>query len=115
MQQELKIQELWEKQLAKLKMHHYHILYWSAQAEVMGKRYNMTNVFDDLKAVGTTRTKQSAVSYVEMLDALCLIEIRDESNRKNLYITEYGEKALELEVQQKTYKLEGSAYLGGKK
>ena len=108
-------QKLLEKQFSKLKRHHYLILYWAAQAEVAGKKYNITNVFDDLKAVGATRTKQNAVSYVEVLDALCLIEVREESNRKNLYITEYGEQALEQQARRQTYQLEGSAFLGGKK
>ena len=115
MSKELDLENLWKRQIGKLKRHHYLILYWTAQAEVANKKYNITNVFDDLKAGGLTRTKQNAVSYVDVLDALCLIEVKEESNRKNLYITSYGEHALEQQARMNRYKLEGSSYLGGKK
>ena len=107
-------EELWKRQLAMLKRAHYLILYWAAQAEVMGKPYNITNVFDDLKSAKETRTKQKAVCYVETLEALCLIEVKEESNKKNIYITEAGEKALELQARQKRFKLVSSTFLGGK-
>ena len=106
--------DLWKKQLGRLKRPHFLILYWAAQAEVMHRKYNITNAFDDLKTVGETRTKQNAVCFVETLEALCLIDVREQSNRKNIYITEVGEKALEMQARQQTYKLVGSTFLGGK-
>ncbi len=106
--------DLWKKQLERLKRSHFLILYWAAQAEVMHRKYNITNAFDDLKSAGETRTKQSAVCFVETLEILCLVEIREESNRKNIYITEAGEKALEMQARQQTHKLVGSTFLGGK-
>jgi len=105
---------LFEKQLQKIKRHHFLILYWAAEAEVLGEKYNITNVFDDLKMASITRTKQNAMSYVEVLDALCLIEIKEESNRKNIYLSEYGETALEKLVKKNSYKIEASNHLGGK-
>ena len=109
------MEELFSKQLEKIKRHHFLILYWAAEAEVDGVRYNITNVFDDLKMIGVTRTKQSAMSYVEVLDALCLVDVREESNRKNIYISEYGEKALEELVKNRSFEVEKSNFLGGKK
>ncbi len=111
---EFSTEALWERQLGKLKRAHYLILYWAAQAEVMNKKYNITNVFDDLKSAQETRTKQNAVCYVETLEILGLIEVKEESNRKNIYITEAGEIALEQQARQKKYKLVGSTFLGGK-
>jgi hypothetical protein len=109
------MKDLFEEQLKKLKRHHFLILYWAAEAEVNGVRYNITNVFDDLKMAGITRTKQSAVSYVETLDALCLITVKEESNRKNIYLSSYGETALEKLVTEKSFEILKSNYLGGKK
>ena len=109
------MEELFSKQLEKIKRHHFLILYWAAEAEVGRVKYNITNVFDDLKMIGVTRTKQSAMSYVEVLDALCLVEVREESNRKNIYISEYGEKALEELVKSRSFEVEKSNFLGGKK
>ena len=107
------MEKLFEEQLKKLKKHHFLILYWSAEAEVGKVKYNITNVFDDLKAQGITRTKQSAMSYIDVLEGLCFIEIKEERNRKNIYISEYGEVALERLVSDKLFKLEKSIYLGG--
>ena len=109
------MEELFLKQLDKIKRHHFLILYWAAEAEVRGVKYNITNVFDDLKMIGVTRTKQSAMAYVEVLDALCLVNVREESNRKNIYISEYGEKALEELVKNRSFEVEKSNFLGGKK
>ena len=59
------IQELYDRQIEGLDYQHFLILYWTAVAEDKKARYNITNVFDDLKSADVTRTKQSAVSYVE--------------------------------------------------
>ena len=111
--------KLFESQLDKLKKHHFLILYWAAEAEVDKIKYNITNVFDDLKAHGITRTKQSAMSYIDVLSALCFIEVKEESNRKNIYLSKYGEMALERVVANDLFKLEKSIYLsqytGGKR
>jgi len=47
-----------------------------------------------LKHAGITRTKQTAVAVVESVRSLCFIEIKDERNRKNIYITKWGAQAL---------------------
>jgi hypothetical protein len=107
------MEKLFEEQVNKLKKHHYLILYWAAEAEVTKSKYNITNVFDDLKALGITRTKQSAMSYIDVLEALCFIDVKEERNRKNIYISEYGETALEKLVSEKQFKIEKSTYLGG--
>jgi hypothetical protein len=107
------MEKLFEEQVSKLKKHHYLILYWAAEAEVAKRKYNITNVFDDLKALGITRTKQSAVSYIDVLEALCFIDVKEERNRKNIYISSYGETALEKLVSEKQFKIEKSTYLGG--
>ena len=103
--------ELFEKQIYNLKEVHFHILYWSALAEGKSKGYNITNIFDDLKFIGLTRTKQSAVSFVESLGALCFIGINAESNRKNVFITKYGAKALELLISKNSYQIKKSMFL----
>ena len=107
--------ELFKNQLDKVKRHHFLILYWAAEAEVNGRKYNITNIFDDLKYIGITRTKQNAMAYVEVLDALCFIDVKEERNRKNVYLSEYGEKALEELVKNKSFELEKSNFLGGEK
>ena len=88
------IEELYRKQIEGLEHQHFLILYWSMVAEDKRSAYNITNVFDDLKISGVTRTKQSAVSYVETLKYLQFIDLREEKNRKSLYLTEHGAKAL---------------------
>lgn len=105
------MENLIEVQIAQLEEAHYHILYWVAIGEDKKLKYNFTNVFDDLKQQGITRTKQNAITYVHMLKVLCFIEIREESNRKNLYITHYGAKALQKISKQKKYKKLKSNYL----
>ena len=107
------MEKLFEEQIRKLKKHLYLILYWAAEAEVAKLKYNITNVFDDLKALGITRTKQSAMSYIDVLEALCFIDVKEERNRKNIYISEYGETALERVVSRKQFNIEKSTYLGG--
>lgn len=91
------------------------ILYWAADAEVKGVRYNITNAFDDLKDLGITRTKQSVMAYVESLYLLCFIEVRDERNRKNVYLSEAGARALEDLVKSGNFKVKRSRFLEGVK
>ena len=109
----MSMNELFEKQISKLQSAHFLVLYWTTVAEDKTMKYNITNVFDDLKSLKVTRTKQSAVAYVETLKALCFIEVREESNRKNLYLTNYGAQALEKLIISKKYKPEKSSYLEG--
>ena len=80
-------------------------------AEGKKQKYNITNVFDDLKFIGATRTKQSAVSYVESLVSLCFLGVGEESNRKNIYITKHGAKALEFLISKKVYQIKKSMFL----
>ncbi len=92
---------------------HFLVLLWAAQAEDRRAKFNITNCFDDLKFHRITRTKQSAVSIVEDLSALCFVMPRDEGNRRNLYITPYGAKALEQLVLQQKFTPRTSAFLEG--
>ena len=62
--------ELFDKQVASLENAHFQVLYWTTVAEDKEIRYNITNVFDDLKNLKITRTKQSAVAYIDTLKAL---------------------------------------------
>ena len=87
------------------------VLYWCARAEDRKRAYNITNCFDDLKHLGITRTKQTAVSVVEALDALRFITIQGAGNRKNITITPYGAKALETLVLQQAFQLRQSSFL----
>jgi hypothetical protein len=103
--------KLFNRQVDQLQDAHFNILYWATLAEGQEMRYNLTNVFDDLKGLKITRTKQSAMAFVEMLRALCFIEVRDESNRKNLYITEFGGQALEKLIVEQNFKVKTSSYL----
>jgi len=102
---------LFEEQVLRLQESHFLILYWATQSEGRGHKYNITNAFDDLKLAGLTRTKQTAVSSVFALLTLCFIDIRDEHNRKNIYITRYGARALEMMVKRNLFKAQASAYL----
>ena len=102
---------LFEEQVQRLQESQFLILYWAAQSEGRDVKYNITNAFDDLKLAGLTRTKQTAVSVVFALLALCFIDIRDEHNRKNIYITRHGAKALEMMVRGNVFKPRASAYL----
>lgn len=103
--------ELFQLQVSRLGYGHYLILYWSAQSEGMNVKYNITNCFDDLKHCGVTRTKQTAVGVVETLYVLGYVDIKDERNRKNIYITKWGAKALEQLVIGNQYKTQSSLYL----
>ncbi len=103
--------QLFEDQLARLKEHHFLILFWAAEAEVKGVKYNITNAFDDLKDVGVTRTKQSVMGYVESLRTLCFIDLREERNRKNIYLAEHGAEALEALVKSSSFKTKKSRFM----
>ena len=103
--------ELFEEQCSMLKEPHFLILYWTAKAEEKGVKYNITNIFDDLKYIGATRTKQSAVSFVDSLYSLCLVGISGEGNRKNLYISKHGAKALEYLLSNTNFKPKKSLFL----
>ncbi len=104
---------LFREQVGHLKESHFLVLYWAAQAEDKTEKYNITNGFDDLKAAGITRTKQNAMAVVEALEVLRFINVRDEGNRKNIYITENGAKALEILVLQRAFGVKKSTFLEG--
>lgn len=104
---------LFEQQIDHLHETHFLVLYWVAQAEDRGVPYNITNSFDDLKFHRITRTKQNAVAVVDALRALCFLTAREEGNRRNLYITEHGAKALEKLVLEQRFTLRHSAFLEG--
>ena len=103
--------ELFEHQLSRLGEEHFLALLWAAMGEDRQVKYNITNLFDDLKHGGITRTKQTAVAIVESLRILCLIDVRDERNRKNIYITGFGAKALEKLITTGRFVKKTSAYL----
>ncbi len=103
--------KLFREQVGGLLEAHFLILYWAALAEDRKRRYNITNCFDDLKAQTITRTKQTATALVEALQALRFLDIRDEGNRKNVYITPYGAKALESMILNQTYSPQKSQFL----
>ena len=103
--------DLLRDQLDRLGEGHFLILCWCSLGEGKSVKYNITNCFDDLKHAGITRTKQTAVSLVETLWALCYIDIREERNRKNIYITSHGAKALEQLITSKRFKAKSSSYL----
>ncbi len=102
---------LFNDQVNRLQHHHFLILYWSALSEGKEVRYNITNAFDDLKFQHITRTKQTAVSHIEALNLLGFIELKDESNRKNIYITQFGAKALQTLAESKRFKTKKSLFL----
>jgi hypothetical protein len=86
--------DLFMQQLSRLGEEHFLVLLWAAMSADKQKKYNITNCFDDLKAGGITRTKQTAVAVVEAMKLLCLIDVKDERNRKNIYLTNFGGQAL---------------------
>lgn len=104
---------LFDEQVRHLDEDHFLVLYWAAQSEGAGLRYNITNCFDDLKFSGLTRTKQTAMATVAALDALRFVELRDEGNRKNIYITTHGAKALRQLVLEKAFSPKPSLHLKG--
>ena len=103
--------ELFRQQVSRLDYAHALVLYWCAQSEDKNIKYNITNCFDDLKSCGVTRTKQTAVAVIETLYALSFVDIRDERNRKNLYISSWGAKELQQMVLNETYVMRKSTYL----
>jgi hypothetical protein len=105
---------LFDRQVNQLDHRHFMILYWVAQAEGRGVKYNLTNCFDDLKYQSITRTKQNAMAAVEALSLLCFVEVREDGNRKNLYITQSGAKALEALVLRHAFTPTRSAFLEGR-
>jgi hypothetical protein len=107
------MENLFTEQYRRLKECHFLILYWAAEAEVKGVKYNITNVFDDLKDLGVTRTKQSVMAYVESLYMLCFIDVKDERNRKNIYLAEPGARALEELVKNSNFKTKKSRFMEG--
>ncbi len=106
--------DLFEEQVLNLAESHFLILYWAAQCEGRQVKYNITNCFDDLKSCGITRTKQTAVAAVEALTALRFLALRGEGNRRNLYITRHGARALEALVRRQAYAPRPSAFLEGR-
>ena len=105
--------DIFNEQVAHLEERHFLVLYWVAQAEDRERKYNITNCFDDLKYRGITRTKQNAVATVEALDSLRFIDVRDEGNRKNMYITQYGAQALRALVLERLFESKQSVFLEG--
>lgn len=108
------LNNLFSEQVKALKESHFLVLYWVARAEDKGTKYNITNCFDDLKYLGITRTKQNATAVIDALNALCFIETREEGNRRNLYITPYGAKALETLVLERAFTVNKSIFLEGR-
>gem|GEM_PF-787746 len=102
---------LFGEQVQRLTESHFLVLLWAATAEDRQRPYNITNCFDDLKHAGLTRTKQNAVASVEALRALCFLAVRDEGNRKNIYITTHGARALQSLVLEQRYIVRESLFL----
>ena len=107
------MENLFTEQHRRLRECHFLILYWAAEAEVKGLKYNITNAFDDLKDLAITRTKQSVMAYVESLSMLCFIDVREERNRKNIYLAEPGARALEELVKNAGFKTKKSRFMEG--
>ena len=105
------MEKLFKEQVEHLDEPHFLVLYWGASAEDKGMHYNITNCFDDLKYLGITRTKQTATAILDALEKLRFINIRDEGNRKNIYITHYGAKALEILALQEAFIPKKSIFL----
>jgi hypothetical protein len=104
---------LFESQVDRLSEAQFLLLFWSAKSESCSVKYNLTNFFDDLKFLGITRTKQTAISVIDSVASLCFIELRDERNRKNVYITHYGAKALAMLVESRRFETRDSSFLEG--
>jgi hypothetical protein len=102
---------LFDAQVKRLGEAHSLILYWCSSAEGRSLKYNLTNCFDDLKSAGITRTKQTAIAAVEALATLCFVDLKDEGNRKNIYITRHGAKALEYLVKNSLFHSKPSSFL----
>jgi len=48
---------------------------------------------------------------IDALWALCYIDVRDERNRKNIYITSHGSKALQQLIASKRFEMKDSSFL----
>ena len=103
--------KLFNEQVERLQEGQFLVLYWATLAEGAKINYNITNLFDDLKSARVTRTKQTVIGIAQALENLCFIDLRGEKNRKNIYITRYGAKALETIIKQKRYTGKKSAFL----
>lgn len=103
--------DLFMAQLERLTEAHFLVLYWAACSADKSVKYNITNCFDDLKSSGITRTKQTAVAVVESMHLLCLIDIKDERNRKNIYLTNFGGQALAKLASSGRFQSKKSQYL----
>lgn len=103
--------DLFSQQLERLGEEHFLVLLWAAMSADKKVKYNITNCFDDLKASGITRTKQTAVAAVEAMHLLCLIDIKDERNRKNIYLTNFGGQALRRLAESGQFQSKNSAFL----
>ena len=103
--------KLFAEQIDHLEEPHFQVLYWGATAEDRGLRYNITNCFDDMKYQRITRTKQTATAMLDALEKLRFIDIREEGYRKNIYITNYGAKALETLVLRSAFSPKKSVFL----
>lgn len=104
-------QVIFEQQLSRLREEHFLVLCWAGMCEDMKVKYNITNCFDDLKHAGITRTKQTAVAVIEAMYGLCLVDIVEEHNRKNIYITKFGAYALSKLAEGNRFVPRGSMYL----
>lgn len=111
---ETELTQLFEAQVNALKEEHILLLYWATLAEGNQQKYNITNCFDDLKNSGNTRTKQTAMAVVTALEVLRFVDIRDEGNRKNIYITNYGAEALKNVINRGAFVAKKSAFLESK-
>ncbi len=103
--------DLFMQQLSRLGEEHFLVLLWAGMSADKQKKYNITNCFDDLKAGGITRTKQTAVAVVEAMKLLCLIDVKDERNRKNIYLTNFGGQALAKLAESGRFQLKKSHFL----
>ena len=103
--------ELYELQLSRLGEEHFLALCWATVSEYKSLAYNITNYFDDLKHLGLTRTKQTAMAAIEAMRLMGLIDLRDSRNRKNIFITRFGANALQRLVKAGNFKNKPSEYL----
>ena len=105
--------DLFIEQVEHLHESHFLVLFWAAQAEDRRLKYNITNAFDDLKAAGITRTKQNAVAILDALAALRFLQLRGEANRRHIYLSPHGGKALEYMAVKNKFTPRKSAFLEG--
>ena len=103
-------EQLYELQLSRLGEEHFLALYWATVSEYKSLAYNITNYFDDLKHLGLTRTKQTAMAAIEAMRLMGFIDLRDSRNRKNIFITRFGANALQRLVKR-NFKSKPSEYL----